>query len=249
MPSLSAITITKNNGVHIGACLDSLAFCDERIVVDSGSTDETVDIARARGAKVSHNDWLGFGPQKNHALTLVCGEWILWVDADETVTPELAAAIRSAIDRGDADGFHISRLSWFCGRPMRHCGWHPDYVMRLFRRGKGRWTTGAGHDHVILDGITKRIPGLILHYPVAGLGDVIKRIDLYSGVGAEDVLAKGRKVRFGTGILRGFWAFIRTYFLQLGFLDGREGFLLSVANAEGTYYRYMRAWMAGRGRG
>src|ERR1700716_893123 len=118
MPRISAITITKNNGVHIGACLDSLAFCDERIVVDSGSTDDTTRIAREKGAKVSHNDWPGFGPQKNHALTLVNGDWVLWLDADETVTPELAASIKSAVERGDAEGYEMSRLSWFCGRAM-----------------------------------------------------------------------------------------------------------------------------------
>src|SRR4029078_6632557 len=148
MPTISAITITKNNGAHIGACLDSLAFCEERIVVDSGSTDDTVAIASEKGAKVSYNEWPGFGPQKNHARTLVRGEWVLWLDADETVTPELAAAIQRTVERPEADGYDISRLSWFCGRPMRHSGWHPDYVLRLFRRDKGRFTTEISHDHV-----------------------------------------------------------------------------------------------------
>ena len=158
MPSISSITITKNGGAHIGECLDSLAFCHERIVVDSGSTDGTVSIARAKGAKVSEHDWLGFGQQKNFALALASGDWILWLDADEAVTPELAAAIKSAVERGDADGYQFSRLSWFCGRPMRHSGWHPDYVLRLFRRDKGRFTTNLVHEHVILDGMVKRLP-------------------------------------------------------------------------------------------
>jgi glycosyltransferase involved in cell wall biosynthesis len=247
MPRISSITITKNNGVHIGACLDSLAFCDERIVVDSGSTDDTTSVAREKGAKVSYNDWPGFGPQKNHALTLVTGDWVLWLDADETVTPELAASIKRAVECGDADGYEMSRLSWFCGRPMRHSGWHPDYVMRLFRRDKGKWTMGSSHDHVILDGTVKRLQGLILHYPVANLEDAIKRMDLYSTLGAQEMIAKGRRVWFVTGIVRGVFAFVRTYILRVGFLDGCEGFLLAVANAEGTYNRYMKAWLRGRG--
>jgi glycosyltransferase involved in cell wall biosynthesis len=248
MPSISAITITKDSAVHIGACLDSLAFCDERIVVDSGSTDDTIGIAREKGATVSYHDWLGLGPQKNFAMTLVNGDWVLWLDSDEVVTPELAAAVKAAVERGDADGYEMSRLSWFCGRPMRHSGWHPDYVMRLFRREKGRFTTGMGHDHVILDGRVRRVSGLILHHAVARLEDSIMRIDRYSSWGAQDMLAQGRRVSFMTGIWHGLWAFIRTYFLRAGFLDGREGFLLAVANAEGTYYRYMKAWLMGRGR-
>lgn len=249
MPSISAITITKNNGVHIGACLDSLRFCDERIVVDSGSTDDTIAIAREKGATVTHHDWPGFGPQKNFAMSLVSGEWILWLDADEVVTPELASAIRSAVERGDADGYEISRLSSFCGRPMRHSGWHPDYVLRVFRRSQGSFTTGISHDHVILDGTVKRLPGLILHYPVARLEDAVKRVDLYSTLGAQEMVASGRRVWFITGIVRGLFAFLRAYLLRAGFLDGREGFLLAVTNAEGTYYRYMKAWLMGRDRG
>lgn len=249
MPRISSITITKNSGLHIGACLDSLAFCDERIVVDSGSTDETVRIAREKGAKVVHQDWLGFGPQKNFALTLTSGDWILWLDSDEAVSPELAASIKAAAERGDADGYEMSRLSSFCGRPMRHSGWHPDYVLRLFRRGKGRFSTRAIHEQVELGGTVKRLSGLIIHHPVLRLEDALRRADSYSTLGAEDMVASGRRVWFVTGIMRGLFAFIRTYVLRAGFLDGREGFLLAVANAEGTYYRYMKAWLAGRGRG
>jgi glycosyltransferase involved in cell wall biosynthesis len=249
MPSISAITITKNSAAHIGACLDSLAFCDERIVVDSGSTDDTVKIARDKGAKVTHQDWLGFGPQKNFALTLASGDWVLWLDSDETVTPELAESIKGAVVRGDADGYEMSRLSWFCGRPLRHSGWHPDYVLRLFRRDKGRFTTRAIHEQVALDGTVKRLPGLILHFSVARLEDALKRVDEYSTLGAQELVAQGRRVWFVTGIARGLFAFFRAYVLRAGFLDGREGFLLAVANAEGTYYRYMKAWLMGRGGG
>ena len=246
MPCLTSITITKNNAAHIGDCLDSLTFCDERIVVDSGSSDDTVRIAREKGARVTYHEWLGFGPQKNFALTLVEADWVLWLDADEVVSPDLATSIKHAIEQGTADGYRISRLSMFCGRRILHSGWHPDYVMRLFRRSKGRWTDAQGHDHVVLDGTVETLSGLILHYPVDRLEDSIEKFNLYSTLGANNIVASGRRVWFTTGIFRGLFAFLRIYILRAGFLDGREGFLLAVANAEGTYYRFMKAWLATR---
>src|SRR5580704_13852985 len=161
MPQLSAIIITRDEAANIGECLDTLAFCDERIVVDCGSDDGTVDIARGKGARVEHHDWIGFGPQKNFALSLATGDWVLSLDADERVTPELAAAIAVAIAGGAAqgtvDGFELPRISSFCGRPMRHSGWFPDYVLRLFRRGKGRFDDAMVHERVICDGTVKRL--------------------------------------------------------------------------------------------
>jgi glycosyltransferase involved in cell wall biosynthesis len=249
MPRITAIVITKDNGRDIGDCLDSLAFCDERIVVDSGSSDDTVKIAREKGASVTFHEWPGFGPQKNFALSLAHGDWILWLDADERITPALTIAIKRAVESGAADGYEISRLSTFCGRPMRHSGWHPDYVLRLFRRGRGRFSDGIGHDHVICEGKVARVSGVILHFAVRRLEDSLERIERYSTIGAQTILESGRRVSFATGVARGLFAFFRTYVLRLGFLDGREGFLLAVANAEGTYYRYMKAWLKARRNG
>ncbi len=249
MSTITSITITKNNGATIGKCLDSLAFCDARVVVDSGSTDDTVEVARQKGAQVAYHEWLGFGPQKNFAKTLAQNDWIFWLDADEEVTPELAAAVKAAIETSAADGYWISRLSWFCGQPMRHSGWHPDWVLRVFRRTKGEWSKGMGHDHVMLDGKSGRLAGLILHYPVDDLREAWVKADYYSTVGANEILASGRRISFMSGISHGFFAFFRTYVLQLGFLDGARGFLLAVTNAEGTYYRYMKAWIARQRRG
>lgn len=246
MPRLSAIVITKNEAAKIGACLDSVDFCDETIVVDSGSADETVALAEARGARVVQRAWSGFGPQKNFALSLARGEWVLSLDADERVSDALAEQIRKAIDDGDADGYEMPRLSTFCGRPMRHSGWYPDYVLRLFRREKGRFTNDPVHERVICQGRLRRLTEPLIHHPVERLEDALSRMDRYSTAGADMLAESGRKVSFFTGILRGFWAFFRTFFLRLGFLDGREGFLLAVANAEGTYYRYMKAWLRGR---
>ena len=249
MPRLSAIVITKNEAANIGECLDSLAFCDERIVVDCGSADDTVAIARAKGASVSVHVWEGFGPQKNHALALASGDWVLSLDADERVSPPLAAAIEGAIAEGRADGYEFPRRSSFCGRMLRYSGWHPDYVLRLFRRGKARFTDAIVHERVVCDGPVARLREPLIHHPVHKLEDAISRIDRYSTASAQAIVASGRRVGFMTGIGHGIGSFLRAYVLRLGFLDGAEGFLLAVANAEGSYYRYMKAWLERRRRG
>jgi glycosyltransferase involved in cell wall biosynthesis len=246
---LSAIIITKNEEANIGACLDGLAFCDERIVVDAGSTDRTTTIATGKGARVVTHDWQGFGAQKNFALSLATADWVLSVDADERVSPALAREIERAIADGRADGFAIPRLSSFVGREMRHSGWFPDHVLRLFRRGKARFSDDLVHERVICDGAVARLSEQLAHHSVTRLEDAISRVDRYSTAGAEMLVASGRRVSFAQGITHGLWSFFRAYVLRLGFLDGREGFLLAVANAEGTYYRYMKAWLAGRRHG
>jgi glycosyltransferase involved in cell wall biosynthesis len=248
MPLLSAIVITRNEATNIGECLDSVAFCDERIVVDSGSADATIEIAREKGARVESHEWRGFGLQKNYALSLATGDWVLSIDADERVTPELAAAIKSAVGDADADAFEFPRRSSFCGRLMRHSGWYPDYVLRLFRRGKAQFNDVIVHESVICNGTVKRLNAPLLHYPVRRLEDALSRVDRYSTASAERLVTAGRKVGFMTGIGHGFYSFLRAYILQAGFLDGAEGFLLAVANAEGSYYRYMKAWLAQRER-
>jgi glycosyltransferase involved in cell wall biosynthesis len=248
MPQLSAIVITRNEAGNIGECLDSLAFCDERIVVDCGSTDATVEIARGRGARVEVHEWRGFGPQKSHALALATGIWVLSIDADERVTAELAAAIGAAIAKGDADAWEFPRLSSFCRRQMRHSGWYPDYVLRLFRRGEAGFNDAIVHERVICAGVVKRLQPPLIHHPVARLEDALSRVDRYSTASAEAIVTAGRKVSFMTGIGHGLYSFLRTYILRAGFLDGAEGFLLAVANAEGSFYRYMKAWLATRER-
>jgi len=231
---LSAIVITRNEAANIAACLEALAFCDERIVVDSGSSDDTVRIAQDKGARVGYRAWQGFGVQKNHALSLAIGDWVLSIDADERVSPALATAIKSAIATDAADAYEMPRRSTFCGREMRHSGWYPDYVLRLFRRGKARFSDDLVHERVICDGRIARLAEPLIHHPVEKLDDAIARADRYSTAGAEMLLASGRRVSFLSGIAHGFYSFFRTYVLRAGFLDGREGFLLAVANAEGT---------------
>ena len=248
MARLSVIVITRNEAANIGDCLDSVAFADEQIVVDDNSNDATAEIAAQKGAHVVAHAFKGFGLQKNYALSLAKGDWVLAIDADERVTPALRAEIEAAIGKADTDGYEVPRLSSFCGRVMRHSGWYPDYVLRLFRRGRARFTDNPVHERVLCDGPVARLREPLLHTPVVRLEDALSRMDRYSTAGAEMLVASGRRVFFVSGISHGLWTFLRTYILRAGFLDGREGFLLAVANAQGAYYRYMKAWLAMRGR-
>src|SRR5258708_30770080 len=242
------MSITKKEAANIGDCLDTLAFCDERIVVDCGSSDATVAIAQAKGARTVFHEWSGFGPQKNFALSLAEGDWVLSLDADERVSPELAEAIKAALVDQAVDAYEFPRLSSFCGRPMRHSGWYPDYVLRLLRRGKARFTDVIVHERAICDGVVKRLSPPLIHHPVLRLEDALSRVDRYSTASTTAILASGRRVTFMSGIGHGLASFLRAYVLRAGFLDGAEGFLLAVANAEGSYYRYMKVWLAMRHR-
>ncbi|HWK94416.1 MAG TPA: glycosyltransferase family 2 protein [Pseudolabrys sp.] len=247
MPRLSVIVIAKNEAANIGACLDSVAFADERIVVvDGGSSDGTAEIAAGKGARVIEHAFGGFGAQKNFALAQASGDWVFSIDADERVTPALASEMAQAMSESKADGFEMPRLSSFCGRQMRHSGWYPDYVLRLFKRGKARFSDDRVHERIMCDGPVARLRNDLLHEPVKRLEDALSRMDRYSTANAAMTVARGQRVSFSSGITHGLWSFFRTYILRGGFLDGREGFLLAVANAEGTYYRYMKAWLARR---
>ncbi len=249
MASLSVIIITKNEAADIRACLESVAWAQEIIVVDSGSTDDTVTIAREFTPHVYHHEWPGFGPQKNRALGYATNEWVLSLDADERVTPELRREIETVLgDRTASVAYDLPRLSNYCGRFMRHSGWYPDYVTRLFKRGAGRFTDDLVHERLQVEGAPKRLSGLILHYAFDNLEEVLRKVDQYSTAGAQKMLQQGKRATLTGAVLRGVWSFVRTYLLRGGFLDGREGFMLAVSNAEGTYYRYLKLLLLRQGK-
>lgn len=247
---LSVIVITKNEAANIRACLESVAWSDEIIVVDSGSSDGTVEICRNLGAKVYEHDWPGFGAQKNRALDYATHDWVFSIDADERVTPELQASIESVIAQPDerCDAYEISRLSSYCGRYIRHSGWYPDYIVRLFKRGVARFSDDLVHERLLFAGNTGRLEGELLHYAFDNPEEVLRKVNHYSSAGAQMLRQRGRKTTLTGAVLRGLWSFIRTYFLRAGFLDGREGFMLAVSNAEGTYYRYLKLMQLSRGK-
>ena len=240
MPSLSVIIITKNEAANIRACIESVVWADEIIVVDSGSSDATVEICHELGAQVYMHDWPGFGMQKNRALGYATKDWVFSIDADERVTHELREEIQSAMQRGQAEGYEIPRLSSFCGRYMHHSGWCPDYVLRLFRRGSGKFSDDLVHERVIVNGPITKLQQLLLHESFRDLEQLLAKINHYSTASAQMLHRKNRTASLKKAVGHALWAFFRSYFLRAGLLDGREGFMLAVSTAEGTYYRYLK---------
>lgn len=244
LTSLSVIVITKNESHNIEACLRSAAFADEIVVLDSGSTDDTVEIAKSMGARVSVSpDWQGFGIQKNRALALASSEWVLSLDADERISDELQTEIRAALAAPMFEVYSLPRLSSYCGQYMRHSGWYPDRVTRLFRRNSAGFSNDLVHEKLVTRGTVGALNSILLHESFRDLEMVLDKVNRYSSAGAQSLLAKGRSSSPGKAMAHGLWAFFRTYFLRLGFLDGRMGLVLAVSNAEGTYYRYLKLWL------
>jgi glycosyltransferase involved in cell wall biosynthesis len=237
---ISVIVITKNEASHIGCCLKSVSWADEIIVLDSGSKDDTLAICRQYTDKVFETDWPGFGAQKQRALDKATGDWVLSIDADEIVTEELRAEIEQAVQQSKFDGFEIPRLSSYCGRQMRHGGWWPDYVLRLFRRNMGRFSEAVVHEKIIVDGKVGQIKSPFLHDTAVNLEEILRKVNSYSSLGAQMLYEKGKRASLTKAVLKAFWTFNRTYWIKAAFLDGNQGFMLSISNAEATYYKYVK---------
>ncbi len=242
---LSVIVITRNESANISDCLQALAFADEVVVLDNSSTDGTGDLARSLGARVSvTEDWPGFGPQKNRALDLAAGEWVLSIDADERVTPELREEIRAVMAAKPASNvFSIPRLSRYCGQYMRHSGWNPDFVIRLFRRGTARFSDDLVHERLVSQEPVVKLKEHLLHLSFPDFESVLDKVNRYSTAGAVGLSKKGKDSSLWRAIGHGAWAFFRTYIVRRGFLDGQLGLALAISNAEGTYYRYAKHWL------
>lgn len=240
--SLSVIVIAKDEAAVIRRCLESVAWADEIIVLDSGSTDGTVEICQACMARVEATaDWPGFGVQKNRVLALATGDWVLSIDADEWATEALRAEIQAAMATPGAYGaFRMPRLSSYCGRFMRHSGWWPGHVTRLFRRGQARFSDDLVHERLIVESAIGTLRAPLMHESYRNLEQVLAKVNAYSSAGAAMARQRGRKASLGGAVLRGLWTFFRTYFLRAGFLDGREGLMVAISNAETSYYRQVK---------
>jgi glycosyltransferase involved in cell wall biosynthesis len=243
MPRLSVIIVAKNEAINIADCVHCASFADEVIVLDSGSTDATVELARAAGALVTSTDWPGFGAQKNRGIAMAQGDWFFILDADERISPGLAQEITGVLAGTEFEAYRVARRSMYCGRFMRYGGWWPDYTVRLARRGKAGFSDDAVHERLQVEGRTGTLRNPLVHYSFRTPEAVLQKVDRYSSVGATAMAAAGRRGSFGSAVAHGLWTFARTYFLQLGFLDGRFGFMLAVSNAEGAYYRYLKLWL------
>jgi len=236
MPTISVILITKNEEADLPVCLQSVAFADEVIVVDNGSSDRTPDIAKEYNAKFYSEEWHGFGPQKNLALSKATCDWIFSIDADEVVPHNLATEIRTTIQNPVHDGYEVPRTTTFCGKKVRFGDWGRDKVLRLFKRGKGEFTNDLIHERIQVRGITGQLKHALVHNSVTSIEDAKEKMVSYAAISA-----KGRRGSFIKAITRGFWTFFRSYILFFGWLDGVTGFKVAKMCAQGTYLRYMLA--------
>lgn len=238
---LSVVVITKNEEANLARCLESVRFADQIVVVDSHSTDRTVEIARIFGARVETIDWAGFGKAKQHALSLADGEWVLSIDADEQLSPELAAEIQSIVQSDTSFvGYEMPRLTNFLGKWIRHCGWYPDPVLRLFRRGKGRFTDDIVHERVMIDGPVGRCHNDLLHFSYPTLDVYFDKFNRYTTEGAIQEAARGRTAGLFDLTARPFVSFVKHYISKAGFLDGVEGFMVSALSSCAVFVKYAK---------
>ena len=238
--SLAVVIVAKNEAARIGECVASASFADEILVLDSGSSDATAQIAQGLGARVVATDWPGYGPQVARGFGLARSDWVLSLDADERIPAPLQAEIRAAIARGEHDGFRIPRWSEFCGRVMHHGGWRPDRTLRLGRRARSGFTSDFLHAHMTVDGSVGDLRESLVHLSYPDVHDVLEKLDRYSSGSARDMHARGRTASVAKAVAHGLFAFVRTYLLKLGFLDGRHGLMLAIYNAEYAYYKYVK---------
>ena len=241
-PQLSVIVITHNEALNISDCLQSVSFADECVVVDSGSTDATVALARAAMAQVvTTPDWPGFGPQKNRALALARGDWVLALDADERVTKALQAEILDVLSAPIHDAYELPRLSSFCGHFIRPSGWYPDHNVRLFRRRVGRFSPDLVHERVLVcAGSTGRLKTPLVHLSYADDDVYLRKLQQYSSLGSEQAYARGKRGGLGTALVHAAAAFLRSFFFKHGWLDGRAGLMVAISSGESSYHKYFK---------
>ena len=239
---ITATIITRDEQDNIARAIRSVEFCDEVLVVDSGSNDQTVAIAKSMGAKVLCNDWPGYAAQKNFAAEHARHDWILSLDADEAVTSGLASSIEHLAPRdGRCAGYDFPRLAHYCGRWIRHSGWYPDRKVRLYDRNRGRWVGKYVHESVHLDGVIGHLDGDLLHYTCDSIEAHQANLDRYTDLAALELSDSGKRVGPWRPLLTPIHSFVKAYVLQLGFLDGRAGLTIARMAAKYAYLKYSKA--------
>ena len=238
--SISAILITLNEEKNIARCLESVSFCNEIIVIDGGSSDETIEIAKSFGAKVEvKTQWQGFGAQKSIALSLASADWVLSIDADEIVSPELKLEILQAIDQDVINGFCINRLSNFLGHWMRYGGWYPDFVLRLAKKNECQFDLAPIHEKMIVNGPTGYLHGRLLHYSYPTIDKVLAKQARYALDSARNKSeSRGSRCSVAGAMCRSMFKFIQLYIVRLGFLDGKPGLLAAISKSQETFWKY-----------
>ena len=247
--SISACIITLNEADRIEACLDSLAFCDEIVVVDSGSSDATRALAQAKGARVLTREFRGYREQKDFAVQSAAHDWVLCLDADERVTPALRAAIEQARSGNfAAAGYRFARTTEYFGAFLRHGNAYPDRVLRLFDRRRGGWRGDREiHEHVSVDGVTETLTGDLEHRAYRSLSDQLRRLQRYACLMAQHMHARGRRAHLWNMLLNPLWRFVRGYVLRAGFLDGWRGLVYAWVEADYVRQKFVMLWLLERG--
>jgi glycosyltransferase involved in cell wall biosynthesis len=241
MPPISATIITHNEAASIARAIRSLDCADEILVVDSGSTDETVKIADELGARTIIHPWEGFAAQKSFAVREARHDWILSLDADEELNQEARAALRNWKKSTPAVGaYRFARRAEYLGRWILHSGWYPDWKIRLFHRDKAHWAGDYVHESVVADGPVETMGGEILHYTCDSLADHRKRIEFYTNLAAREMRERGERAGLGSRLLAPPWVFVNTYFLRLGVLDGVPGFLIAWMAARYVHRKFVK---------
>jgi glycosyltransferase involved in cell wall biosynthesis len=241
---ISAVIITYNEEANIERCLDSLeGTADEVLVVDSFSSDRTADICKSKGVDFIQHPFDGHIEQKNYALSCASNDYVLSLDADEALSEELIQSIQAAKQDWTEDGYSVNRLTNYCGKWIRHCGWYPDTKIRLWDRSKGHWGGVNPHDHVVMDEPIRirHLSGDLLHYSYPTIRDHISQINSFSDIAARAAFEKGRQSNLALDIcLNPTLTFFKKYFLKLGLLDGYEGFVISISTAYGKFLKYIK---------
>jgi glycosyltransferase involved in cell wall biosynthesis len=247
-PGISAVIITYNEAGHIAACIDSVAFCDEVLVVDAHSTDATRDIAARLGARVIERDWPGYRSQKEFAVAAAAHDWVLCVDADERVSPGLRQEICELRERGfpQLAGASMRRRTWYFGAPLRFGTTSPDRLTRLFDRRRGGWRGRQVHEYATADGPIGRLRGRLHHFPYQGYQHQLEKMDLYSTLMSDELAAEGRRGALLRTFVSPMWCFLRGYVLRLGFLDGWRGLVFAYTESSYVRQKYMKLYLRRR---
>lgn len=239
--SLSVVVVTLNEESNIGDCLETVSWADEIVVVDCHSQDRTREIARKYTHKIYTTEAKGFGQLKNHAISKATCDWVLSLDADERVTPELAREIGKTIAKPSFEGYAISRKAYFLGRWMRHGGWYPGYVVRLFQREGGMFSNDLVHESLIMNGKVGRLKEDLLHYTDPNLSHYMEKLERYTSLAAEELSRRGSLFRL-RHLLHPPLFFLKMYFLRAGFLDGIHGLILSLLSGFHVLLKYAKLW-------
>ena len=243
MPRLSVVVITRNEAPNIRAALESARWADELVVVDSGSTDDTVRIARGVADRVTTHEWTGYGAQKNHATALAAHDWVLSLDADERVTPALAREIRSLLGvEPAARAYRIPRVTRYLGRWIRSTDWYPDLQLRLYDRRAARWNDRLVHESVAVDGPVGRLQGELQHHAYRDVSHHLQTIDRYTTLAARQMWREGRRAGWPDLAARPAAAFLRNYLFRRGVRDGVQGLLVSMLNAGYVFLKFVKLW-------